>query len=112
MNLTFELLTSIIITIIGIYLFQKIQYDYRLVNIFKKYPLPTLIKSGGIIDLDKLYIFVQNFRYRVNAKGAVQYTVDGNIVKILAGPGELEIVFEAWGFLDFYRIHRSIKVVE
>lgn len=112
MNLTLETVSLLMISVLGIYLMQKIQYDYKLVTIFKNYPLPTTVKNGGIIDIDKLYIFVQNFKYSVNAKGSVSVAVEGNVIKVLSGPGEIEIVFEAWGYLDRYRIQRVIKVVE
>lgn len=112
MNLTLEAASSAIILAIGIFLAQRIHHDYKLVMIFKNYPLPQSVKSNSIIDLDKLYIFIQNFRYKVEPRGSVQLAIEGNVIRILSGVGEVDIVLEAWGYLDLYRVHRIIKVVE
>ncbi|MGB9704231.1 MAG: hypothetical protein ACPL3C_02185 [Pyrobaculum sp.] len=111
MNLTLEAISSAVVLAIGVFLAQRIHHDYKLVTIFKNYPLPQPVKSNSIIDLDKLYIFIQNFKYKVEPKG-VQLNVEGNLIKILSGVGEVDIVLEAWGYLDMYRVRRVIKVVE
>jgi hypothetical protein len=111
MNLILEFLGSLIIATVGIYLTQRIQHDYKLVKIFKNYPIPSTLRVGGIIDLEKLYIFIQNFKYEIETRGNVNIETNGHIVKIVSGPGEVVITFDAWGYLDFYRIRRSVKIV-
>ncbi|ABL88817.1 conserved hypothetical protein [Pyrobaculum islandicum DSM 4184] len=112
MNLTLEILSSLTILTLGILLVQRLQHDYKLVNILRNYPLPTLVKSGSIIDLEKLYIFIQNFNYKIETKGNIQLDIKNNILRITSGGGEIVIILEAWGYLDFYKVQRVIKVVE
>lgn len=111
MNLTLDSLSILAVVALGMLLTQRILHDYKLVAIFKRYPLPTVAKSGGIIDLEKLYIFVQNFSYRIETRGTVEVEVKNHMVRIVAGTGEVVINLEAWGYLDFYRVRRVVKVV-
>jgi len=111
MNLTIEILSSLIIVAFGIYVTQRVQHDYKLVNIFRQYTLPGVIRPGGIIDLSKLKIFVQNFNYKIETNGNLVLEVKNDIINVISGTGSITIVFEAWGFLGFYRIARSIKVI-
>jgi len=112
MNITHEALGLIVIITLGGYLAQKIQHDYKLVKIFKNYPLPTTLKAGSIIDLEKLYIFVQNFSYKVETRGNVNVEVGTSVIRVLSGSGEVVISISAWGYLDFYKIERTIKIID
>jgi len=111
MNLTIEILSSLIIVAFGIYVAQRIQHDYKLVNIFKQYTLPSVIKPGGIVDLSKLKIFIQNFNYKIETNGNLAIEVKNDIISVTSGAGNITIIFEAWGFLGFYRVTRNIKVI-
>ncbi|MEZ0318743.1 MAG: hypothetical protein ABWK05_01940 [Pyrobaculum sp.] len=110
MNLTTEVLASLAVLAVGIYLIQKLRLDIKLINIFKQYPIPNTIKSGGIIDLDKLKIFIQNFSYRIDKRGSVEFELSGDVVKVVSGEGEFVIYLEAWGQLDYYKVARVVKV--
>lgn len=111
MNFTVELITILIIASIGIYIINKLQYDYRLIYIFKNYPLPSVLKPGGIIDLEKLNIFVQNIKYSVETRGTVRLEANGGILKVVDGEGHVVIKLEAWGYLDRYKVEREIQVI-
>jgi len=111
MNLTIEILSSLITVAFGIYIVQRIQHDYKLVNNFRQYTLPSVVRPGGIVDLSKLKIFVQNFNYKIETNGNLVIDVKNDIINIVSGTGNITIVFEAWGFLGFYRITRNIKVI-
>ncbi|MFN3803977.1 MAG: hypothetical protein ACK4SY_02870 [Pyrobaculum sp.] len=110
MNLTLEFLSTLVVVFIGAVFLVRIQYDYRLVKIFKNFPLPPTVRPQAIVDLDKLYIFVQNFRYDVRPEGSVEVEVRDNKIKVLSGVGQIAIVFEAWGYFDLYRVKRVIRV--
>ncbi|MFN7105458.1 MAG: hypothetical protein ACK4M3_02570 [Pyrobaculum sp.] len=110
MNLTLEFLSALVVSFIGVVFLQRIQYDYRLVKIFKNFPLPPTVKPDTIVDLDKLYVFVQNFRYDVHPEGSVEVEVRDNKIKVLSGAGQITIVFEAWGYFDLYKVERVIRV--
>lgn len=111
MNLTTEVLASLAVLVIGVYLIQKLRSDIKLISIFKQYPIPSTIKPGGVIDLDKLKIFIQNFSYRIEKRGDVKLESSGDVVKVESGDGELVIYLEAWGQLDYYKVARIVKVV-
>ena len=111
MNLVLETLGTFIVATVGIYLMQRIQHDYKLVKIFKNYPIPSTLRVGGIIDLEKLYIFVQNFKYEIEMRGNVNIETSGHMVKVVSGPGEIVITLSAWGYLDFYIIRRTVKII-
>jgi hypothetical protein len=111
MNLVLETLGTLIVTTVGIYLTQRIQHDYKLVKIFKNYPIPSTLRVDGIIDLEKLYIFVQNFKYEIEMRGNVNIETSGHMVKVVSGPGEIVITLSAWGYLDFYIIRRTVKII-
>lgn len=108
MNITLEALSAVVVVSLGVYLFQKINHDYKIVKILKNYPISPVVKSGGIIDLDKLGIFLQNYRYEVETRG-VEVEISGNIIRVW-GRGELHVVFEAYGYLGLYRVRRVVKV--
>jgi len=112
MNLTLEILGTLIVTTLGVYLIQRIQHDYRLIKIFKNYPIPPTLKAGGIIDLEKLYIFIQNFMYKIETRGDVDVESGDRIVRVVSGPGEVVISLSAWGYLDFYKVERVIKIID
>ncbi len=114
MNLTLEIFSSIIILVIGFFLINKIQYDYKLIKIFREFPLPTSVRSGSFAEeldkiLDKMYVFVQNFRYSIETEG-VEVAREGNVLRV-SGDGVLTIHFEAWGYFDTYRVKRAIRVI-
>ncbi|MEM4511160.1 MAG: hypothetical protein QXD08_09405 [Pyrobaculum sp.] len=111
MNLTFEALSGFIVAALGIYLFNIINYDYRLLKILKNYPLAPVVKSGGIIDIDKLGIFLQNYRYEIEKIGDVQLEMSNNMIRVW-GKGEVVVVFEAHGYLGVYKVRRVVKVTD
>ncbi len=112
MNLTLEILGTLIVATLGVYLMQRIQHDYRLIKIFKNYPIPPTLKVGGIIDLEKLYVFIQNFKYKIETRGSVNVESRDHIVRVVSGPGEVVISLSAWGYLGFYKIERIIKIID
>jgi hypothetical protein len=111
MNLILETLGSFIVATVGIYLTQRIQHDYKLIKIFKNYPIPSTLRVGGIIDLEKIYIFIQNFEYEIETRGNADIETSGHIVKVVSGPGEIVITLSAWGYLDFYKVRRTVKII-
>jgi len=112
MNLTLEILGALIVATLGAYLMQRMQHDYRLIKIFKNYPIPPMLKVGGIIDLEKLYIFIQNFKYKIETRGNVNVESGDHVIRVASGPGEVVISLSAWGYLDFYKVERAIKIID
>lgn len=110
MNLTLELLNLLVVLAIGLTVLHRLRYDLKLVETAIRYPIPSTVKSGGMVDLDKLKIFMRNFDVAVQHGGGVSVESRGSLL-MLAGSGPVEITIVLRGHFDVYRVKRRVQVV-
>ncbi|MCC6020440.1 MAG: hypothetical protein LM577_03625 [Thermoproteaceae archaeon] len=111
MNITRELLSLVIILVLGVYFLSRLSHDCKLVNILKRYPLPQAVRGESLIDLSKLFVFVQGVDYTVKMTGSVQAEASRHAVKVLGGTGEIVITLTARGYTGVYTVRRVVRVL-
>lgn len=110
MNLTLELLNLLVVLAVGLAVLQRLRYDVKLVETAMRYPIPSTVKSGGILDLEKLSVFIRNFDVVVQHGDGVSVGGRGHVLS-LAGSGPVEITFVLRGYFDVYRVRRRVQVI-
>lgn len=98
--------------IFGLYIFNKLEYDLKIIKILRAYPVASRIRGEGLVDLSKLSLMIRGYDVEYSIEGNVKVEDAGdNIFKVSGGPGKVAFRIKAYGNFDEYLESKSVEVL-